>query len=103
MKKNLMKLKEVIYKFSIFLKTKWLLNKPKKNEYIIFDKNSENAIRELLKKKKIISLSTRFEEFYLPFLFKIFLKFKFQNIYFEYQKSLINYINPKFIITQPRN
>ena len=94
-----MKLKEAIYKFPIFLKSKWLLNKPKKNEYIIFDKNGENVIRELLKKKKIISLSSRFEEFYLPFLFKILLKFKFQNIYFEYQKSLINYINPKFIIT----
>ena len=99
MKEDLMKLKEMIFKFSILLNGKWLLNKPKKSEYLIFDKNCENVIKEFLKKKETTILTTRFEDFYLSFLLKIFLKFKFKNVYLEYQKSLIQYINPKLIIT----
>jgi len=94
-----MKLKETIYKLSIFLNSKWLLKKPKKSEYLIFDKNCENIVKKFLKKKNTTILKTRFEDFYLSFLLKVLLKFKFKNIYFEYQKSLIEYINPKFIIT----
>ena len=52
MKEDLMKLKEMIFKFSILLNGKWLLNKPKKSEYLIFDKNCENVIKEFLKKRK---------------------------------------------------
>ena len=62
-----MKLKEMIFKFSILLNGKWLLNKPKKSEYLIFDKNCENVIKEFLKKKETTILTTRFEDFYFSF------------------------------------
>ncbi len=96
---DLMRLKKIVYNFLTLIKSKWYFNKPIKSEYIIYDSIAKDTIKKCFQNKKFFILSSRFEEFYLFFLFKNLFSLKFKNIYLNYHISLIKFINPKYIIT----
>lgn len=83
--------------FQKLLKAKYVLTLPKKNVFLIFDRNSTKVLKKTFPKKKFFTLDTRYETINLPILFKTFLGLKFS--YRSYIVKFIEYINPKVLIT----
>lgn len=97
-----MSLKKIYYKILILINSSWVLSIPKKNKYIIFDKNGSDLIKNVFKKNFFL-LDTRYEEFYFFILFKTLLSFNYKNIYFRYLINVIKYIDPKYVLTHNDN
>ena len=74
---------------------------PKKNEVLVYDYHSKDAVNKILKTQRISFLSTRKERINLYIVFKTFLEFKFK--YFDYIINFIKFVNPKILITSIDN
>tara|TARA_B100001057_G_scaffold486359_1_gene567435 strand:+ start:538 stop:1671 length:1134 start_codon:yes stop_codon:yes gene_type:complete len=74
---------------------------PKKNEVLVYDYHSKDAVSKILKTQKISFLSTRKERINLYVVFKTFLELKFK--YFDYIINFIKFVNPKILITSIDN
>ena len=74
---------------------------PKKNEVLVYDYHSKDAVNKILKTQRISFLSTRKERINLYIVFKTFLEFKFK--YFDYIINFIKFVNLKILITSIDN
>ena len=88
----------------ILLNSKIIFREPKKNKIVIFDKYSEQIIKEILKSKNFFTLVTRpkqFRSIYMSkkiilYLIKNFFK---QSIKVNYLIILIKILDPKIVVT----
>lgn len=89
----------------IFLKAKYTIIPPKKNDVLIYDVsepgNAKIIIEKIFKIRRMSFLYTRKEEFNLFILIKTFLKFKFK--YFDYLIEYIRYVEAKIVLTSIDN
>ena len=85
-----------IKKIIRFVISKKILSYPPKKKIVIYDSHSKEIIKKFSLKNFII-LDTRYEKFYLPILFKNFLRFRFS--YNHYMQEFIHYVNPNLLIT----
>lgn len=89
---------------NILLNSKIIFREPKKNKIVIFDKYSEQIIKEILKSKNFFTLVTRpkqFRSIYMSkkiilYLIKNFFK---QSIKVNYLIILIRILDPKIVVT----
>ena len=100
----LMKLNEYFHKLQILFSAKWYFTKPLKTEYLIYDNedlypSSEKRTKNFFKRENYSILHTRRESYYLFFLFKALINFKLSGIYFDYLRLMIEYIQPKYLVT----
>lgn len=90
-------IKRIFEIFQKLLKAKYVLTLPKKNDFLIFDRNSKKVLKKTFPKKNFSTLDTRYETINLLILFKTFFGLRFS--YRSYIKKFIEYINPKVLIT----
>ena len=90
-------IKRIFEIFQKLLKAKYVLTLPKKNDFLIFNRNSKKFLKKTFPKKKFSTLDTRYETINLLILSKTFLGLRFS--YRSYIKKFIEYINPKVLIT----
>jgi surface carbohydrate biosynthesis protein len=83
----------------ILLKSKFILQKPKKKKYLIFDGRNKNLLFKYIKNNDSSVIYTRGEEINLYVLTLSFFEFGFRNIHFNYIKTYIKFTDPKFCIT----
>lgn len=85
---------------SLFLKTKLILEIPKKKNYLIYDnvtKLKKSFFFFLFKSKNYCIFYTRFEKINLFVLLYTFIKDGLNNITENYKKNYINFIKPKIV------
>jgi len=85
------------------LKSKWYLGTPKKNNLLIFDFQSLNILKYIIKKRKYNFFFTRYERIYLSVLLKTIIRFGFQQLILNYSITYINEVKPKVIVTAMDN
>ena len=90
-------IKRIFEIFQKLLKAKYVFTLPKKNDFLIFDRNSTKVLKKTFPKKKFFTLDTRYETINLFILFRTFLGLKFS--YRSYIIKFVEYINPKVLIT----
>ena len=89
------------------LKARWFFKKPKKNKFLVFDRNSVKAFNFYLGNKKFAVLDRRGESInffvliYTIFFdgFKYFKKDFFKNLKNYYFKNYILFVNPKIVLS----
>ena len=93
------KIKNLIYVFKIFLKSKKLFFKPPKKKFLIIDSRNSFMLEKYLGKKNFNILCTRGEEINLYVLLYALLKINFNDIGLSYINAYIKLTNPKCCIT----
>jgi|TARA_B100001093_G_scaffold520453_2_gene616136 surface carbohydrate biosynthesis protein len=107
-----MSVKKIVFYLSIFLRSKFIFKNPQKVNFIIFDDESIDELKNIIKERKdYFVLQIRPENFnklYITFaifknLLKNYSKLEKKNIFTAYFISLIQLTSPKLVLTNIDN
>lgn len=82
-----------------FINAKWILTKPKKKKYLVYDFTNSHYLFNYIKKKESAIYYTRWEEINLFLIFKVIINYGFKNLRNNYKKVFFSYVRPKIAIT----
>ena len=85
--------------FKRFLFAKWIFNKPRKNNILIYDRQSVKRARFLFSKKSCEILDVRYESINIYIVCITFLKSGIKNFVENYKKFFIELVSPKIVFT----
>ena len=89
--------------FKRFLFAKWIFNKPRKNDILIYDRESEWIARFLFSKKSYEILDVRYESINIYIFYITFLKVGIKNFVQNYKKNFMKLVSPKIVFTAMDN
>ena len=85
--------------FLRFLMAKWRFNKPKKRDFLIYDKESEKTLYLICAKKDCEVLDIRYESINFYIIFITLMQEGIKNFKNNYKLNYIKAVSPKIIIT----